>query len=42
MSNKTNIDKADAVGNYLSLYFGQNQGVRLGESTVVRDRKSGV
>lgn len=35
MSNQTNIDKADAVGNYLSLYFGQNQGVRLGESTVV-------
>lgn len=31
----TNIDKAASVGNYLSLYFGQNQGVRLGESTVV-------
>ncbi len=35
MSNQSNVDKADAVGNYLSLYFGQNQGVRLGESTVV-------
>lgn len=34
-SEKTNIDKAASVGNYLSLYFGQNQGVRLGESTVV-------
>lgn len=35
MSNQSNVDKADAVGNYLNLYFGQNQGVRLGESTVV-------
>lgn len=35
MGEKTNIDKAASVGNYLSLYFGQNQGVRLGESTVV-------
>lgn len=34
-SEQTNIDKAGSVGNYLSLYFGQNQGVRLGESTVV-------
>lgn len=31
----TNVDKAGSVGNYLSLYLGQNQGVRLGESTVV-------
>ncbi|HOB11669.1 MAG TPA: VWA domain-containing protein [Syntrophomonadaceae bacterium] len=35
LGEKTNIDKAASVGNYLSLYFGQNQGVRLGESTVV-------
>ncbi|NLB53629.1 MAG: VWA domain-containing protein [Syntrophomonadaceae bacterium] len=35
MPNQSNVDKADAVGNYLNLYFGQNQGVRLGESTVV-------
>jgi magnesium chelatase subunit D len=35
MGEKTNVDKALAVGNYLSLYFGQNQGVRLGESCVV-------
>lgn len=34
LGEKTNIDKAASVGNYLSLYFGQNQGVRLGESTV--------
>jgi magnesium chelatase subunit D len=32
---RINIDKAAAVGNYLGLYFGQDQGVRLGESTVV-------
>ncbi|MGI6412741.1 MAG: vWA domain-containing protein [Syntrophomonadaceae bacterium] len=32
---KLNIDKAASVGNYLNLYFSQNQGVRLGESTVV-------
>ena len=31
---KLNIDKAASVGNYLNLYFSQNQG-RLGESTVV-------
>ncbi|MGI5921563.1 MAG: VWA domain-containing protein [Syntrophomonadaceae bacterium] len=31
----TNVNKAASVGNYLSLYFGQNQGVRLGESCVV-------
>ncbi len=31
----TNVDKAASVGNYLNLYFGQNQGIRLGESTVV-------
>lgn len=30
-----NISKATTVGNYLSLYLGQNQGVRLGDSTVV-------
>lgn len=34
----TNVDKASSVGNYLNLYFGQNQGVRLGESTVVSRR----
>lgn len=32
---KSNIDKAASIGNYLNLYFVQNQGVRLGESTVV-------
>ncbi len=32
---KTNVDKTASVGNYLSLYFSQNQGIRLGESTVV-------
>ncbi|MGE5390731.1 MAG: vWA domain-containing protein [Deltaproteobacteria bacterium] len=31
----TNVDKAASVGNYLNLYFGQDQGIRLGESTVV-------
>lgn len=31
----SNIDKARITGNYLNLYLGQNQGVRLGESTVV-------
>lgn len=41
MGEKTNIDKAAAVGNYLSLYFGQNQGVRLGESTVVSRKAHG-
>jgi len=35
LSEQTNVDKAASVGNYLTLYFGQNQGVRLGESTVV-------
>ncbi|WP_054695428.1 vWA domain-containing protein [Syntrophomonas palmitatica] len=34
----TNVDKAASVGNYLNLYFGQNQGIRLGESTVVSRR----
>lgn len=29
------IATAESVGNYLNLYFGQNEGVRLGESTVV-------
>ena len=41
MGEKTNIDKAASVGNYLSLYFGQNQGVRLGESTVVSRKAHG-
>ncbi|HZK43475.1 MAG TPA: VWA domain-containing protein [Syntrophomonadaceae bacterium] len=36
---ETNVDKAAAVGNYLSLYFGQGEGVRLGES-VVTSRKA--
>lgn len=35
LGESTNVDKASSVGNYLNLYFGQNQGVRLGESTVV-------
>jgi magnesium chelatase subunit D len=35
LGEKTNVDKATSVGNYLNLYFGQNQGLRLGESTVV-------
>jgi len=35
LGEKTNIEKTASVGNYLSLYFGQNQGIRLGESTVV-------
>lgn len=35
LGEQTNVDKAASVGNYLSLYFGQNQGVRLGESTVI-------
>ena len=30
LGEETNVDKAASVGNYLSLYFGQNQGVRLG------------
>jgi magnesium chelatase subunit D len=34
LGERTNVDKAASVGNYLNLYFGQNQGVRLGESTV--------
>ncbi len=34
ISRQSNIDKAASVGNYLNLYFSQNQGVRLGESTV--------
>lgn len=32
---KSKVDKAASVGNYLGLYLGQGQGVRLGESTVV-------
>jgi len=32
---QTNVDKAISVGNYLNLYFGQNQGIRLGDSVVV-------
>ena len=35
LGENTNVDKAISVGNYLNLYFGQNQGVRLGESCVV-------
>ena len=35
LGENTNVDKSASVGNYLNLYFGQNQGVRLGESTVV-------
>lgn len=34
-SGQSNISNATTVGNYLSLYLGQDQGVRLGESTVV-------
>lgn len=32
---KSKVDKAASVGNYLGLYLGQGQGIRLGESTVV-------
>ncbi|MBO8159846.1 VWA domain-containing protein [Thermosyntropha sp.] len=35
MPENVHIDNATSVGNYLSLYLGQNQGVRLGESVVV-------
>jgi len=35
LGEQTNVDKAASVGNYLHLYLSQNQGVRLGESTVV-------
>ena len=35
LGENTNVDKAVSVGNYLTLYFGQDQGVRLGESVVV-------
>jgi magnesium chelatase subunit D len=38
LGEQTNVNKAASVGNYLNLYFGQNQGVRLGESTVVSRR----
>ncbi|HHV16361.1 MAG TPA: VWA domain-containing protein, partial [Gelria sp.] len=38
LGEQTNVDKAASVGNYLNLYFGQNQGVRLGESTVISRR----
>ncbi len=34
-SGQSNISNATSVGNYLSLYLGQEQGVRLGESMVV-------
>jgi len=34
-SGQSNIDNATSVANYLSLYLGQDQGVRLGESVVV-------
>lgn len=39
LGENTNVDKAASVGNYLALYFGQNQGLRLGES-VVTSRKA--
>src|SRR5690554_6191203 len=32
---QTSINRAASVSNYLNLYLGQNQGVRLGESSVV-------
>ncbi|SHG80161.1 magnesium chelatase subunit D [Thermosyntropha lipolytica DSM 11003] len=35
MGDNAHVDKAVSVGNYLNLYLGQNQGVRLGESVVV-------
>lgn len=35
LGENTNVDKAASVGNYLALYLGQNQGIRLGESVVV-------
>src|SRR5665647_2115650 len=34
-SGQSNISNATSVANYLSLYMGQDQGVRLGESVVV-------
>ena len=34
-SGQSNIGNATSVANYLSLYLGQDQGVRLGESVVV-------
>ena len=34
-SGPSNISKATTVGNYLSLYLGQNQGVRLGDGIIV-------
>ena len=27
LGERTNVDKAASVGNYLNLYFGQNQGL---------------
>lgn len=36
------FDKSSVVGNYLSIYFGQEQGVRLGESTVVSRKAHAV
>ena len=38
LGERTNVDKAASVGNYLNLYFGQGQGVRLGESTVASSK----
>lgn len=35
VGDSSNVDKAVAVANYLALYFGQEQGVRLGESSVI-------
>ncbi|MCR4399702.1 MAG: VWA domain-containing protein [Syntrophomonadaceae bacterium] len=36
------FDKCSLVGNYLGVYFGQDQGVRLGESTVVSRKAHAV
>jgi len=35
IDHETNINRAVSVGNYLNLYLGQDQGVRLGESCIV-------
>ncbi len=36
------FDKASMVGNYLCIYLGQDQGIRLGESTVVSRKAHAV
>jgi len=36
------FDKSSVIGNYLGIYFGQEQGVRLGESTVVSRKAHAV